>query len=65
MNSSLLLKTLLVALSFPIVVVATAMQMASAEQPGYHMTVFISSHSFGVDSVNVRVDNIQRIRPVC
>jgi hypothetical protein len=55
MNSNLLVKTLLVAISFPIVVVATAMQMASAQQPSYHMTVFISSHRFGVNSVNVRV----------
>jgi hypothetical protein len=30
-------------LSFPIVVVATAMQMALAQQDGCHMTVYVSS----------------------
>jgi hypothetical protein len=29
--------------------------MASAQQDGYHLTVYISSHRFGVDNVNVRV----------
>ena len=41
-------------LSFPIVLVPTAMQMALAQQEGCHMTVYVSSQ-IGVNNVNVRV----------